>query len=119
MDPVLRKFDYGEELNFFHYGTTRPPGYDLGLAKLPMAMFYGDSDLQSSDDDIDLAISRMVNVRSIRRYKIKNFGHASFSIGKKMDQVMPRIQKEIGPASSENEGSELERAEFSIDLSDD
>ena len=45
MDPVLRKFDYGEELNFFYYGTTRPPGYDLGLAKVPMAMFYGDRDL--------------------------------------------------------------------------
>lgn len=41
----FQMYDYGPQENSIKYGQMNPPAYDLSKVTLPMAVFYGKSDL--------------------------------------------------------------------------
>lgn len=46
---AFRQYDYGSFItNFFHYGTSEPPPYDLKQVKVPLAVYYAKNDFLST-----------------------------------------------------------------------
>lgn len=46
----FRKFDFGFMKNMMVYGSFGPPEYDLRKISVPITMFYGVSDILSSEE---------------------------------------------------------------------
>lgn len=46
----FQNFDYGKEMNVKIYGIVEPPKFNLSDIRVPVAVFYSDSDLVTTSE---------------------------------------------------------------------
>ena len=50
--PILRKYDFGEDMNMKRYGSVQPPNYDFSLIDRPVKIHTGNNDVLVSSTSI-------------------------------------------------------------------
>lgn len=77
----FRQFDFGYIKNLFHYKSLSPPDYDLKNVKVPVALYYAQSDWLATTKDVKRLLKMLPNV--IQAYLIphKKFNHIDFLWG--------------------------------------
>jgi len=75
------KFDYGSaKENMRHYGSPRPPQYNLGNLRVPTALFSGGQDLLADREDV-AHLLREIRPGTVFMFKeIPSYGHIDFLI---------------------------------------
>ena len=80
LDNEFRKFDYGEEENMNHYGSTTPPAYNLNNVQVPVALFIGDKDDLACVSDVENLAQDLPNVSLFQVVEFEGWTHLDFSI---------------------------------------
>lgn len=90
------KFDHGN-LNYFYYGRSTPPEYDLHKFNIPIALHYSDNDALSRS--IDVFQLRPYFPKIIGWYKVPSnkFGHFDFVMGTNAREL---VYKRLGKIAS-------------------
>ena len=84
---VVRKYDYGEVMNYQKYGIKEPPSYDFSLINIPCSFYLGMQDMLETEDGLDIAVGRIYNSKKVKVKYLENWGHVTFFVGKRMDAV--------------------------------
>jgi lysosomal acid lipase/cholesteryl ester hydrolase len=75
-------YDYGPLANVRHYGTVRPPDYDLSKIKVPsIVLFRGATDFLSNAVDQRLLLAQL-GTKPYRDYNYPNYNHIGFLSGR-------------------------------------
>ena len=81
-------YDFGEEDNLIHYGSITPRKYNLGNVKTPTYIFSGDSDGFATQNDVQILIKQLPNVKLHHKVNIKGFAHLDFILGVNADKFL-------------------------------
>jgi len=96
----FQAYDYGSsKANKQHYGTAKPPLYDVSTFNIPIAFYSGDVDWLASPADVSYTISLFKNV--IGNTFLVGFNHMDFVWGlnaapKVFQPIATSIQKDFG-----------------------
>lgn len=77
----FRHFDYGYFGNWNRYGRLTPPDYDLNNVRMPVAVYYAQSDWLASMKDVERLIDTLPNVVETYLVPHKSFNHIDFMWG--------------------------------------
>jgi lysosomal acid lipase/cholesteryl ester hydrolase len=77
LNNTFRSFDYGEQGNQQHYGTTTPPAYPLEKVRLPVHLFVGLLDKLADVQDSEQLFSELTGAQN-KSIKLLRMGHAGF-----------------------------------------
>ncbi|XP_055590287.1 lipase 3-like [Uranotaenia lowii] len=77
----FQQYDYGNRENMRHYGVNPPSLYPLHYIRVPMSLYYSDSDPINQPEDVEELVRRLPGM--VRRYKISYYGwnHIDFLFG--------------------------------------
>ncbi|XP_022340253.2 gastric triacylglycerol lipase-like isoform X2 [Crassostrea virginica] len=75
----FQKFDYGPGGNMNHYNQTTPPQYDPKSIKIPVAMYYGDSDFLADRTDVQFLLDNLPNI--VHQKEFPSWNHVDFIYG--------------------------------------
>lgn len=76
----FRGFDFGSaDKNRQHYGTTKPPHWDVSKIHIPVALFTGGQDALSDPSDMERMATELPNV--VFKQKIDAYDHLDFVWG--------------------------------------
>jgi lysosomal acid lipase/cholesteryl ester hydrolase len=93
----FQAYDYGtSKKNKEHYGTSKPPLYDVSTFEIPIAFYSGDSDWIATPADVSYTISLFKNV--VGNTFLTGFNHFDFVWGlnaapKVYEPIIENIQK--------------------------
>lgn len=75
------QYDYGNKKNLQHYGSEKPPNYDLTKVVVPIAYYYGKYDIFVVNENQKAAIKLFPNV--VDEYEVldKEFTHIDMVVG--------------------------------------
>lgn len=76
----FQKFDYGRIQNLMHYKRPSPPDYNLKNVKVPVAVYYAESDTLTVVQDIKRFINEIPNVVFEYLVPHKLFNHIDFIV---------------------------------------
>jgi len=94
----FQAFDYGSvKENQAHYGSDKPPLYDLTKMEVPISIYYGGDDYLSTPDDVLDAASHFKNV--IEKVLVPEFQHMDFVWGLK---AAPQVFQPIAASISKD-----------------
>ena len=80
LDTEFRKYDFGSpELNMEHYGSAKPPAYDLTKITAPVALWASDKDDLADSRDIYQLSKTLPNLISYELVNIPGFTHLDFA----------------------------------------
>lgn len=74
----FRPYDYGYVGNFAHYEKEEPPNYDVSKITAPVALFVGQSDVLSKEEDAKELIKRLPNIVKYLPIYNDTFNHIDF-----------------------------------------
>lgn len=69
------QYDYGRSGNLIQYGTKKPPDYNLDNIKVPVYIYYSESDSMINATDV-LHLYR--NLRNATKILVPEFNHVDF-----------------------------------------
>ena len=78
---MFQRYDYGMLRNLWHYGTTRPPSYNLANVRVPVSLHYSDNDWVSGPNDVLNLYNTLPNRMGRFRVKLERFNHVDFLWG--------------------------------------
>ncbi|KAE8750091.1 Lipase 3-like [Frankliniella occidentalis] len=78
---TFRRYDYGLVRNLWHYGSTRPPAYNLDNVRVPVSLHYSDNDWVSGPRDVHALYDSLPNRNGRFRVKLPQFNHVDFLWG--------------------------------------
>jgi len=85
-------FDFGNGLfnhgNEDHYGTSRPPVYDLSRVTVPTALFQGSGDDLADPADVDILAERLPNCIKNHLVDFEGFSHGEFFTHTDVDRLV-------------------------------
>lgn len=76
--PKFQQYDYGIKDNFFIYGRSTPPAYDLKKCTVPVAIIYSEKDTLAFPRDILHLSHDLPNVIEMKRVEDPTFNHIDF-----------------------------------------
>jgi pimeloyl-ACP methyl ester carboxylesterase len=83
----FQRYDYGEEKNKEVYGHPEPPLIDISkIRDIPIAIMVGKYDKISPPKDGEW-IKSQLSSDDVKLYKVYDYGHLSFLMGKDMNYV--------------------------------
>ncbi|XP_013183260.1 lipase 3 [Amyelois transitella] len=82
------EFDYGREMNLFHYNSTEPPAYNLSKVTFDMALFSGANDFLSTLKDVEILKAQLPNVVEHQIIDYPLWTHLDHLYGKLMPQYL-------------------------------
>lgn len=91
-DTKFTQFDYGTEENQKRYGQDTPPLYPIENIKLPVLIYYGENDLLSTEDNNELLISELPNVKG---RKLKEYGHITYQTSITLELLMSYLLEDL------------------------
>jgi pimeloyl-ACP methyl ester carboxylesterase len=82
---TFKRYDYGNQENYQHYGQLTPPDFPLHLSsKIPVALLAGDGDMMADPEDVEWLAGQLGTHRVVAHHKYENMGHLTFVFGKNM-----------------------------------
>lgn len=78
---TFQRYDYGMVRNMWHYGSLRPPAYNLGNVRVPVSLHYSDNDWVASPTDVLSLYDTLPNRMGHFRVKLAEFNHVDFLWG--------------------------------------
>lgn len=91
----LRRFDYGPEENLRKYGSAIAPKFNISEIDVPMKVFFGTADKYYNETDIEDFKSLMKNVPEFETHVFKGWGHITFVLGLKSDDLYDLVAEDI------------------------
>lgn len=87
-DNKFQKYDFGNDGNIEHYGTSTPPEYNLDNVKVPVALFLGDKDDLATIADGHTLEKKLPNVSLFEVVDSEGFTHLDFAIAIDADKLV-------------------------------
>lgn len=77
-DGRFQQFDYGVIGNIKHYGTSKPPEYDLSKITLPITLFWSKNDLLSDEKDVMTLLDKLPTYTDTYMIPFEDFNHLDY-----------------------------------------
>ena len=95
-DPIFRKFDYGKKKNLQKYGQATAPRFELEKIRSKVRLFIGTADPLGDTVDNRILYNRLKEYGvDVKRYFLKDWGHATFMFAKDPREEFAEIFKEL------------------------
>lgn len=77
----FRNYDHGTAANMIIYGKPTPPSYNLSKITAPVALHFGNNDLLSVEEDVDILFDELPNAIGKFKVPLDAFNHLDFIWG--------------------------------------
>ncbi|EFX86485.1 hypothetical protein DAPPUDRAFT_312736 [Daphnia pulex] len=81
-------YNYGYFGNLRHYGSLRPPSYDLSKVTTPVYLFYGSSDYLSTSEDVAWLSRQLPNIKELIKVDDTHYNHFDFLWAKDNNRLL-------------------------------
>ncbi|XP_045475155.1 lipase 1-like isoform X2 [Harmonia axyridis] len=103
----FQMFDYGTRENLLRYNSVIPPAYDLQKIKVPVYILFGEADLLSVEEDLDILFADLKTEKYMIHFRGENnaelFTHNDFLFSKeliKLDQYLAELLGNVSTSAN-------------------
>uniref|UniRef100_A0A1I8NWV0 Partial AB-hydrolase lipase domain-containing protein n=1 Tax=Stomoxys calcitrans TaxID=35570 RepID=A0A1I8NWV0_STOCA len=82
-------YDYEPQGNLLHYGTVEPTSYNLSQVRVPMILYFGDTDAIATPEGVHSIYAHMLEgVKGVYRILADKFNHYDFYISSDVKKLV-------------------------------